>query len=89
MVSREQEPYLHPLYLTEFCSFKLAIVSTLVPFQYGDFVSSLTLKWSKVFSWNYVQIQSTLVISTPVISNNRLSRRENLIPVLTQKSNIR
>ena len=28
-------------------------------------------------------IQSTLVISTSVISNNRLSRRENLIPVLT------
>ena len=28
-------------------------------------------------------IQSTLVISISVISNNRLSRRENLIPVLT------
>ena len=28
-------------------------------------------------------IQSTLIISTSVISNNRLSRRENLIPVLT------
>ena len=28
-------------------------------------------------------IQSTLVISTSVISNNRLSRRESLIPVLT------
>ena len=28
-------------------------------------------------------VQSTLVISTSVISNNRLSRRENLIPVLT------
>ena len=28
-------------------------------------------------------IQSTLVISTLVISNNRLSRREYLIPVLT------
>ena len=26
-------------------------------------------------------IQSTLIISTSVISNNRLSRRENLIPV--------
>ena len=31
----------------------------------------------------YNIIQSTLVISTSVISNNRLSRRENLIPVLT------
>ena len=34
-------------------------------------------------------IQSTLVISTSVISNNRLSRRENLVRVLTQKSKIR
>ena len=34
-------------------------------------------------------IQSTLVISISVISNNRLSRRENLILVLTKKSNIR
>ena len=29
------------------------------------------------------EIQSTLVISTSVISNNRVSRTENLIPVLT------
>ena len=29
----------------------------------------------------YLIVQSTLVISTSVISNNRLSRRENLIPV--------
>ena len=35
------------------------------------------------------EIQSTLVISTSVISNNRLSRRENLVLVLTQKSKIR
>ena len=28
-----------------------------------------------------IEIQSTLVISTSVISNNRLSQRENLIPV--------
>ena len=34
-------------------------------------------------------IQSTLVISTSVISNNRLSRRKNLVLVLTQKSKIR
>ena len=39
------------------------------------------------FSTSY--IQSTLVISTSVISNNRLSRRENLVLVLTQKSKIR
>ena len=37
----------------------------------------------------YVQIQSTLVISTSVISNNRLSRRKNLVLVITQKSKIR
>ena len=30
-----------------------------------------------------LELQSTLVISTSVISNNRLSRRENLFPVLT------
>ena len=34
-------------------------------------------------------IQSTLVISTSVISNNRLSRRENLVLVLIQKSNFK
>ena len=31
-------------------------------------------------------IQSTLVISNSLISNNRLSRSENLVPVLTQRS---
>ena len=35
------------------------------------------------------KIQATLVISTSVISNNCLSRRENLALVLTKKSNIR
>ena len=34
-------------------------------------------------------IQSTLVISTSVISNHRLSPRENLVLVLTPKSKIR
>ena len=36
-----------------------------------------------------IHIQSALVISTSVISNNRLSRRENVVLVLTQKSKIR
>ena len=31
-------------------------------------------------------IQSTLVISNSLISNNCLSRSENLVPVLTQRS---
>ena len=31
-------------------------------------------------------LQSTLVISNSLISNNRLSRRENLVPVLTRRS---
>ena len=31
-------------------------------------------------------IQLTLAISNSLISNNRLSRRENLVPVLTQRS---
>ena len=34
-------------------------------------------------------IQSTLVISTSVISNNCLSRREKLVLVLTQKCKLR
>ena len=33
-----------------------------------------------------VYIQSTLVISNSLISNNRLSGSENLVPVLTQRS---
>ena len=33
-----------------------------------------------------IKIQSTLVISTSLISNTRLSRSENLVPVLTQRS---
>ena len=37
--------------------------------------------WLVMRMLNYIQL--TLVISTSVISNNRLSRRENLIPVLT------
>ena len=32
-------------------------------------------------------LQSTLVISTSLVSNNHLSRSENLVPVLTCKSN--
>ena len=31
-------------------------------------------------------LQSTLVISNSLISNNRLSRSENLVPVITQRS---
>ena len=34
----------------------------------------------------FVHIQSTLVISTSLISNNRLSRSENQVPILTWKS---
>ena len=38
------------------------------------------------FFWVPVEIQSTLVISNSLISNNRLSRSENLVPVLIQRS---
>ena len=31
--------------------------------------------------FDFCEIQSTLVISTSAISNNRLSRKENLVPV--------
>ena len=44
----------------------------------------------ELFQWLFhviqqqrLNLQSTLVISTSVISDNRLSRCENLIPVLT------
>ena len=49
------------------------------------------LKWPKQ-QWALLLlsvIQSTVVTSTSVISNNRLSRRENLVLVLIQKSKIR
>ena len=36
-----------------------------------------------------IHVPSTLVISTSIISNNSLSRRENMVLVLTQKSKIR
>ena len=37
----------------------------------------------------FIMIPSTLVISTLLISNNRLSRNENLVLVFTWKSNNR
>ena len=66
----------------------------------GDFFSDLKIlsrlhtpvvQKKKNFGKSFLEnkIQSTLVISTSVISNNRLSRRENLVLVLTQKSKIR
>ena len=42
------------------------------------------LKWRK--SCSSYKIQSTLVISNSFLSNNRLSRSENLVHVLTQRS---
>ena len=47
------------------------------------------LKLLQIGSQNRSIIQLALVISTSVISNNCLSRRENLVLVLTQKSKIR
>ena len=56
-----------------------------------DFAISSDFKMTKVSIWLLTiiaasKIQSTLVISTSVISNNRLSRRTNLVLVITQKS---
>ena len=45
--------------------------------------------FSSLLSSFFFTIQSTVVISTSVISNNRLSRRKNLVLVITQKSKIR
>ena len=47
------------------------------------------LKYCLAFTYShniFLILQSTLVISTSLISNNRLSRSENLVPVLTQRS---
>ena len=60
-----------------------------------DFVAIMCMGCNKKYGYPFrgsnchLHIQSTLVISTSVISNNRLSRRENLVRVLTQKSKIR
>ena len=48
-----------------------------------QFFSDILLKIKTSLVDVILEIQSTLVISTSVISNNRLSRTENLIPVLT------
>ena len=54
-------------------------------------VMQRALKYKSANSWFAIHfdIQSTLLISTSVISNNRLSRRKNLVLVITQKSKIR
>ena len=49
----------------------------------------MTRKFSPKFIYMRSQIQSTFVISTSIISNNRLSRRETLVLALTQKFKIR
>ena len=46
-------------------------------------------RWQPKVKILNIYLQSTLVISTSVISNNRLSRRKNLVLVITQKSKIR
>ena len=45
-----------------------------------------TIEQNKTFSAQVVTIQSSLIISTLLISNNPLSWSENLVPVLTQRS---
>ena len=68
------------------------------PFFGGRLLSNNAIKSAKFHTWKWkVQIflprfrvmQSTLVISVLLISNNRLSWSENLVPVLTWKSNNR
>ena len=51
-----------------------------------DYNTDITcnIEESAFYSKVGIVIQSTLVISTSVISNNRLSRRENLVLVLTE-----
>ena len=54
---------------------------------FGDYLF-LAFLADKAKSLKY-KFANTVVISTSIISNNRLSRRENLVIVLTQKSKIR
>ena len=54
-----------------------------------DTVISLRYVQDDFSAIEFAVLQSTLVISTSVSSNHRLSRRENLVLVLTQKSKIR
>ena len=44
------------------------------------------LNWTRQV---FLKLQSTLVISASLISNNRLSRSQNLVPVLTWVDNSR
>ena len=53
-----------------------------------DYLAILTGFKDKVDT-KWTKLQSTLVISTSVISNHRLSRRENLVLVFTPESKIR
>ena len=55
---------------------------------HDDFTEYPAIAGMKLDS-DFMLIQSTLVISTSIISNNSLSRRENMVLVLTQKSEIR
>ena len=67
------------------------------PFRGGTFIVLLFVKWSVMFHWHMIffyqlcklDIQLTLVISTSLISNNRLSRSENLVPAYIWKPNNR
>ena len=53
------------------------------------FAFRLTMRLPSFVCTLKFHIQSTLVISTSLISNNRLCRSENLVPVWTWKSNNR
>ena len=48
-------------------------------FMSNEILSKYVPQWDKSCTPLMYQIQSTLVVSTSVISNNSLSRRENLV----------
>ena len=66
---------------TRSCAYWLNMVAQFI--QSDNVETSLFCVVIKINTKSLNVIQSTLVISTSVISNNRLSRRENLIPVST------
>ena len=66
---------------------KVIICTILVVLQYP--MLHIEIQGNQSIGLREEDLYSTLVISTSVISNNCLSRRENLVLVLTQKSKIR
>ena len=86
--------YLEPCYKINMRQYAISLTREIRILQISSFLRSqikdvTTFSHSSEIYKTKIHIQSTLIISTSVISNHRLSRRENLVLVLTSKSKIR